>query len=126
MVRRKHLPEGEIQRLERLDNSNVLGLELGSLDANELLAKFHELLVAYRLAARVANRAFTYVEAPLSQNLEALTLALKDYAPEHFEDVTDGRVQVLIELYEKSDSATLDELRELIYQRIETLQKGTT
>jgi hypothetical protein len=126
MVRRKHLPEGEIQRLERLDNADRLGTELGGFDDKQLLEKFHELLVAYRLAARVANRAFTYVEAPLSENLEALTLALKDYAPAHFEAVVDERAQMLIELYEKSDSATLDELRELIYKQIETLQKGST
>jgi hypothetical protein len=126
MARRKHLPEREIQRLERLDNSNVLSLELGSLDANQLVEKFHELLVAYRLAAHVANRAFIYVEVPTAPNLEALTQALKDYAPEHFGEVTDVRVQLLIDLYEKSDGATIDALRELIYQKTETLQRENT
>ena len=123
MVQRKHLPEGEIQRLERLDNSNVLGVELAALTAKDLTVKFHELLVAYRLAARVANRAFAHAAAPSPESEHALALALKDYAPEHFTSVKDERAALLVALYERSESAGVAELRELLFQGIENLEK---
>lgn len=83
MGRRKHLPEREIQRLERLDEA---GLEkhLSGLQPKVLADHFHQLLVAYRLAAHVANRAFAYAQTPSVASEEALLVALHDYAPECF------------------------------------------
>jgi len=125
MAKRKHLQEGEIQRLERLDDA-ALEKELTGLSPGALTERFAHLLVAYRLAAHVANRAFAYAEGRSKASEDALLAALHDYAPAHFPPHGSRReemVELLVGLYDLGGShATGDELREELYRKIETLQ----
>lgn len=84
----KHLPESELRRLEQLDGE-ALAAELQLLSPKMLTEQFRQLLVAYRLAAHVANRAFGYAKDPSAMTEEALLEALHEYAPEHFADPHD-------------------------------------
>jgi len=115
MSKRKFLPESEIQRLERMTEEE---LEQELAAAGKRLELVRGLLVSYRLAARVANRAFTQVEEPSPVHAEALAEALSDYAPAYFGEhpLREEETARLIGLYELGDSAASgDELREAIY-----------
>lgn len=118
MARRKHLPEGEIQRLERLEETD-LEKHLETLTSAARATKFHDLLVAYRLSARVANRAFAFMKEPTLDRKEALEEALADYAPEHFDDPRDGELGLLMDFYNRLEAAGTDpKMLELVYQII--------
>lgn len=120
MARRKHLPEGEIQHLERMDETG-LDQHLEALTPAARAAKVHELLVAYRLAARVANRAFAFMKDPSFDHKDALVLALADYAPEHFEAPNKGELAMLMDFYNKLEAAGTDpRVLEAVYQVIDT------
>ena len=134
MAKRKHLQEGEIQRLERLDDA-ALEKELTDLSPRALTERFAHLLVAYRLTAHVANRAFGYVKERSKASEDALLAALHDYAPAHFPPAgghQEEMVEILMDLYDlRGSHATGEELREELYRKIETLQpppgaKGST
>jgi hypothetical protein len=126
MARRKHLPEGEIQRLERMEEP-ALEAHLESLTPAARATKFHELLVAYRLSARVANRAFAFMKEPTFDRKDALEAALADYAPEHFEDRADGELGLLMDFYNRLEAVGTDpKVLELVYETINAAASGVT
>lgn len=116
---RKHLPEREIQRLERLDDTG-LEKDLEGLTPAARATKVHELLVAYRLAARVANRAFAFMKDATLDNKDALEAALAGYAPEHFEPAAKGELAMLMTFYDRLEAAGADPgVLEAVYQVID-------
>ena len=121
-MKSKHLPEGEIQRLERQSEDE---LRLWLEKPGGRLEEFRQLLRAYRLAAKVANRAFAWMKEETAQHKADLLTALHDYAPENFQSpshISEEQKRELIELYERAESGSIEELREAIYALISRIQ----
>lgn len=118
------MPEREIQRLERMEEEE-LERDLEALTPGARATKVHELLVAYRLAARVANRAFAFMKDASFDNKDALEAALADYAPEHFEGANKGELAMLMDFYNRLEAAGTDpQVLEAVYQVIDAATSG--
>jgi len=116
-----YLPEREIQLLERLDDD-----ELASATKGKELPMFRRLLSSFRLAALVANSAWTAFESQRPEDFSRFTKALTAYAPdlrgpprpdyaERLEEVKSAYLAI-------NEGMSTEEVQSLLYQRILLLE----
>lgn len=133
-----YLEEKVIQHFEEMVRNGVSG-GLGAYlkQFEDLPEIFIKLLKSYRMAARVANAAWRYIElseqepnnvAAIQCCIEDLQSALSDYAPQRIPQPMMERLRIrdlLISIYESIPAkGTNEEAKEIVYRTIAAVGEG--